>query len=114
MPVEVRNVFKKYGNQLALDDVSFDIQNGQVLGFLGPNGAGKTTMMRILTGIIPSDSGTVLVNGINVMEDSLTVREKIGYLPENNPLYTEMYVREYLQFVARLYKVKRPSERVRS
>jgi ABC-2 type transport system ATP-binding protein len=113
MPVEVRNVVKKYGSQLALDDVSFDIENGQVLGFLGPNGAGKTTMMRILTGIIPADSGSVLVNGVNVMEDSLSVRAKIGYLPENNPLYTEMYVREYLRFVARLYKVKNISARVK-
>jgi ABC-2 type transport system ATP-binding protein len=111
MPVEVRNVVKQYGSQLALDDVSFDIENGQVLGFLGPNGAGKTTMMRILTGIIPANSGTVTVNGINVMEDSLKVREKIGYLPENNPLYTEMYVREYLVFVARLYRIRNAGKR---
>jgi ABC-2 type transport system ATP-binding protein len=68
-----------------------------VLGFLGPNGAGKTTMMRIITGIIPANSGRVLVNGVDVMEDSLKVRERIGYLPENNPLYTDMYVREYLR-----------------
>ncbi len=105
MPVEVRNVVKRYGSQLALDHVSFDIERGQVLGFLGPNGAGKTTMMRIITGIIPADSGKVLVNGVDVMEDSLRVRERIGYLPENNPLYTDMYVREYLRFVAGLYKV---------
>jgi ABC-2 type transport system ATP-binding protein len=111
MPVEVRNVVKQYGSQLALDNVSFDIESGQVLGFLGPNGAGKTTMMRILTGIIPANSGTVTVNGINVMEDSLKVRKKIGYLPENNPLYTEMYVREYLIFVASLYKIKNAGKR---
>jgi ABC-2 type transport system ATP-binding protein len=107
MPVEVRNVTKQYGDQMALDDVSFMIENGEVLGFLGPNGAGKTTMMRILTGIIPASSGEVLVNGVNIMEDSLSVRERIGYLPENNPLYTDMYVKEYLRFVARLYKVKK-------
>ncbi|MGF1584895.1 MAG: ATP-binding cassette domain-containing protein [Bacteroidales bacterium] len=111
MPVEVRNVVKQYGSQLALDNVSFDIENGQILGFLGPNGAGKTTMMRILTGIIPASSGSVTINGINVMEDSLKVREKIGYLPENNPLYTEMYVREYLVFVARLYKIRNAGKR---
>ena len=112
MPVEVRNVVKKYGTQLALDNVSFDIENGQVLGFLGPNGAGKTTMMRIITGIIPANSGKVLVNGVDVMEDSLKVRERTGYLPENNPLYTDMYVREYLQFVAGLYKVADRKKRV--
>ncbi len=105
MPVEVINVTKKYGEQLALDDVSFKAGNGEVLGFLGPNGAGKTTMMRIITGIIPATSGKVMVNGTDVMEDSLSVRERIGYLPENNPLYTDMYVREYLRFVARLYKM---------
>ena len=97
---------KKYGSQTALDDVSFNIENGQVLGFLGPNGAGKTTMMRIITGIIPPDSGDVAVNGVNVMEDSLRVRQKTGYLPENNPLYTDMYVKEYLNFVGRIYKLK--------
>ena len=112
MPVEVRNVVKQYGSQLALDDVSFDIENGQVLGFLGPNGAGKTTMMRIITGIIPANSGKVLVNGVDVMEDSLKVRERTGYLPENNPLYTDMYVREYLQFVAGLYRVENRKKRV--
>jgi len=112
MPVEVRNVVKQYGTQLALDNVSFDIENGQVLGFLGPNGAGKTTMMRIITGIIPANSGKVLVNGVDVMEDSLKVRERTGYLPENNPLYTDMYVREYLLFVAGLYKVTDRKKRV--
>ena len=112
MPVEVRNVVKRYGSQLALDDVSFDIGSGQVLGFLGPNGAGKTTMMRIITGIIPADSGKVMVNGVDVMEDSLKVRERIGYLPENNPLYTDMYVREYLRFVAGLYKLRDRRRRV--
>ena len=112
MPVEVRNVTKRYGSQLALDDVSFETGNGQVLGFLGPNGAGKTTMMRILTGIIPASSGSVFVNGVDVMEDSVRVRAKTGYLPENNPLYPEMYVGEYLRFVAGLYKVKNPRNRV--
>lgn len=113
MPVEVKNVVKKYGHQRALDDVSFDIGEGQVLGFLGPNGAGKTTMMRIITGIIPADSGSVSVNGVDVMEDSVRVRERTGYLPENNPLYPDMYVREYLKFVASLYRIDNRSLRVR-
>lgn len=112
MSVEVSNVTKRYGNQLALDDISFSVEKGQVLGFLGPNGAGKTTMMRIITGIIPASSGRVMVNGVDVLEDSLRVRERIGYLPENNPLYTDMYVKEYLQFVAKLYNVKKPRSRV--
>ncbi len=113
MPVEVKNVVKKYGGQRALDDVSFGVGDGQVLGFLGPNGAGKTTMMRIITGIIPADSGSVSVNGVDVLEDSVRVREKTGYLPENNPLYPDMYVREYLQFVASLYRIDNRSRRVR-
>lgn len=113
MPVEVKNVVKKYGGQRALDDVSFGVGDGQVLGFLGPNGAGKTTMMRIITGIIPADSGSVSVNGVDVLEDSVRVREKTGYLPENNPLYPDMYVREYLQFVANLYRIDNRSRRVR-
>jgi ABC-2 type transport system ATP-binding protein len=112
MPVEVIGVTKKYGDQLALDNVSFRAENGEVLGFLGPNGAGKTTMMRIITGIIPATSGKVLVNGVDVMEDSLSVRERTGYLPENNPLYTDMYVREYLRFVARLYKIGNAASKV--
>ncbi len=112
MPLEVRNVVKQYGSQFALNDISFNIENGQVLGFLGPNGAGKTTMMRIITGIIPADSGSVTVNGIDVLEDSLAVRERIGYLPENNPLYTDMYVKEYLGFVAKLYKTVNLPKRV--
>ncbi len=111
MPVEVKNITRKFGDQLALDDVSFSAEEGQVLGFLGPNGAGKTTMMRIITGIIPACSGEVYVNGINVMENSLSVREKIGYLPENNPLYTDMYVKEYLNFVARLYRIPYPDKK---
>ena len=112
MPVKVRNVIKQFGSQRALDDVSFDVDNGEVLGFLGPNGAGKTTMMRIITGIIPADSGEVLVNNVDVMEDALGVRRRIGYLPENNPLYTDMYVREYLNFTAKLYNIDNVKKKV--
>ena len=112
MPVEVKSVVKRYGSQLALDNVSFELDSGQVLGFLGPNGAGKTTMMRIITGIIPATSGKVLVNGIDVMENSLKVRQRTGYLPENNPLYTDMYVREYLKFVGGIYKLDNLKRRI--
>ncbi|KAB2814060.1 gliding motility-associated ABC transporter ATP-binding subunit GldA [Phaeocystidibacter luteus] len=100
MSIHVSNVTKLYGEQKALNEVSFKVNSGEVIGFLGPNGAGKSTMMKIITGYIPQSSGTVEVCGIDVREDSLAVRKKVGYLPEHNPLYTDMYVREYLAFVA--------------
>lgn len=105
MSIRVQNITKLYGEQKALNDVSFDVRAGEVIGFLGPNGAGKSTMMKIITGYIPQSEGTVEVCGIDVREDSLSVRKKVGYLPEHNPLYTDMYVREYLGFVAGLHKV---------
>lgn len=104
MSIKVDNVDKKYGNQKALDGVSFSIGSGQIAGFIGPNGAGKTTMMKILTGYLSPDAGTVEVLGHNVLDDTLGVRRNIGYLSENNPLYPEMYVREYLRYVASIYK----------
>ncbi len=104
MSIKVDNVDKKYGNQKALDGVSFSIKLGQIAGFIGPNGAGKTTMMKILTGYLSPDAGTVEVLGHNVLDDTLGVRRNIGYLSENNPLYPEMYVREYLRYVAGIYK----------
>lgn len=103
MSIHVSNVTKLYGEQKALNDVSFDVKSGEVIGFLGPNGAGKSTMMKIITGYIPQSEGKVEVCGIDVREDSLSVRKKVGYLPEHNPLYTDMYVREYLLFVAGLH-----------
>ncbi|MBI5218352.1 MAG: gliding motility-associated ABC transporter ATP-binding subunit GldA [Bacteroidia bacterium] len=103
MSIEVINVSKIYGKQKALDNVTFSINTGEIVGFIGPNGAGKTTMMKIITGLIPQTSGNVKVNGINVMENSIEIRKHIGYLPENNPLYLDMYIREYLEFVAGLY-----------
>lgn len=106
MSIEVQNITKLYGEQKALHNVSFSIDSGAIVGFLGPNGAGKSTMMKIITGFIPPTEGTVKVNGLDILEHSLEVRKHIGYLPENNPLYTDMYVREYLTFVARLYKIK--------
>jgi ABC-2 type transport system ATP-binding protein len=108
MSIKVQGVTRYYGGQKALDNVSFEIKTGEIVGFLGPNGAGKTTMMKIITGFIPASGGTVLINGIEIGDGSNEVKRKIGYLPENNPLYPEMYVREYLGFVASLYKVRKP------
>lgn len=105
MSIKVQEVSKLYGKQKALDNVSFEINQGEVVGFLGPNGAGKSTMMKIITGYIPQTSGLVEVNGLNIEEQSLEVRKQIGYLPEHNPLYLEMYVKEYLEHVASIYKL---------
>ncbi len=105
MSIKVENITKFYGEQKALDNVSFSIDTGQIVGFIGPNGAGKTTMMRIITGFLRPSSGRVLVNDVD-SANSLEVRRMIGYLPENNPLYYDMYVREFLSFVAGLYKIK--------
>jgi ABC-2 type transport system ATP-binding protein len=103
MSIVVQGVTKFYGEQKALDNVSFEIKTGEIVGFLGPNGAGKSTMMKIITGFIPPSSGKVFVNGIETGDGSVEVKKKIGYLPENNPLYPEMYVREYLRFAGSLY-----------
>lgn len=111
MSIVVRNITKFYGKQKALDDVSFEVQTGDVVGFLGPNGAGKSTMMKIITGFIPQTSGEALVNGLEVIENSLEIRKHIGYLPENNPLYPDMYIREYLNFVANIYKLGKDRKR---
>jgi ABC-2 type transport system ATP-binding protein len=104
MSIVVQGITKLYGEQKALDNVSFKVKTGEIVGFLGPNGAGKSTMMRIITGFIPASSGSVSVNGIEISTDNPELRKTIGYLPENNPLYPEMYVREYLGFVYSLYK----------
>lgn len=113
MSILVENVTKLYGTQFALKSVSFGIQSGEVVGFIGPNGAGKSTMMKIICGFLPPSSGTVKVNGFDVLENPLEVRRNIGYLPEHNPLYPEMYVKEYLQFVGGIYKVKNLDSRIR-
>jgi ABC-2 type transport system ATP-binding protein len=104
MSIVVQGVTKLYGEQKALNNVSFKVSTGEIVAFLGPNGAGKTTMMRIITGFIPASSGSVLVNGIDISSDDPLIKKNIGYMPENNPLYPEMYVKEYLGFVASLYK----------
>ncbi len=112
MSIEINNLFKYYGDQAAVKNVSFSIPKGQVVGFLGPNGAGKSTTMKIITGFIPASEGSVSVCGIPVDTNNLKTRQKIGYLPESNPLYTDMYVREYLEFVGRIYKIKNLKQRV--
>lgn len=112
MGIKVQDITKVYGKEKALDGVSFSIETGEIVGFLGPNGAGKTTMMKIITGFIPQTSGEVTVNGLSVLTNSLKVKKQIGYLPENNPLYDELYVREYLRYVAGLYKTVNKRERM--
>lgn len=105
MSIVVENITKIYGAQKALDDISFTINAGEVVGLLGPNGAGKSTMMKIITCFIPPTSGMVTVYGNDIFEHSLEVRKKIGYLPENNPLYPDLYVKEYLSFVAGIHGI---------
>ncbi|MDA9289819.1 gliding motility-associated ABC transporter ATP-binding subunit GldA [Polaribacter sp.] len=105
MSIQVTSVCKTYNTQKALNQVSFSADKGQVIGFLGPNGAGKSTLMKILTGFIKPDSGTVFVDEINVLQNPTAAQKTIGYLPEHNPLYSDMYVREYLQFQASVYQI---------
>lgn len=112
MSIEVHQVSKLYGQQRALNQISFQIGKGEIVGFLGPNGAGKSTMMKIITGYIPPTSGQVTVCGLDVQAEGLASRRKIGYLPEHNPLYTDMYVREYLTFAAEIYGLNNISDRV--
>jgi len=113
MSIAVQGVTKLYGEQKALDNVSFEVKTGEIVGFLGPNGAGKSTMMKIITGFIPPSSGKVFINGTEISTEKPELRKTIGYLPENNPLYPEMYVREYLGFVYSLYKTgSTPGKRI--
>ena len=105
MSIEVKNITKLYGKQRALDNVSFNVHSGEVVGLLGPNGAGKSTMMKIITCFIPQDEGNVTVYGHDVVTEPFEVRKKVGYLPETNPLYLEMYVWEYLEFIAGIHKL---------
>lgn len=112
MSVKVKNLTKIYGTQRAVDDIDFEIKTGEILGFLGPNGAGKTTTMKMITAYLPPTEGKIFVDGIDVVEDKLAAQALIGYLPEHNPLYKDMYVKEYLTFVAHLYKIKQAQKRI--
>ena len=105
MSVVVRNLTKVYGKQKAVDSISFEIKEGEIAGFIGPNGAGKSTTMKILTGYIPPTSGEAFINDISIYDDTIEIRKNIGYLPEQNPLYPDMYVREFLEYTASIYKV---------
>ena len=106
MSIIVQNVTKQYDNQLALNDVSLTIGKGEIVGLLGPNGAGKSTLMKIITCFIPPTKGTVSVEGFDIWEQSMEVRKHVGYLPEHNPLYLDMYVKEYLEFVGGIHHLK--------
>lgn len=106
MSIEVSGLIKRYGEQHAVDGISFKVNKGEIVGFLGPNGAGKSTTMKIITGYLTADEGKVLVSGIPVNPDAINARRKIGYLPEANPLYFDMYVREYLRFMAGIHTIE--------
>ncbi|MEO6404245.1 MAG: gliding motility-associated ABC transporter ATP-binding subunit GldA [Ferruginibacter sp.] len=105
MSITVQNLSKHYGRQVAVNNISFSLNKGEIVGFLGPNGAGKSTTMKMITGFLPSDGGEITVSGIPVQYESIETKKHIGYLPESNPLYNEMYVREYLEFIAGVHKI---------
>ncbi|TAL58741.1 MAG: gliding motility-associated ABC transporter ATP-binding subunit GldA [Bacteroidetes bacterium] len=113
MSIKVQNISKIYGKQKALNDISFEVKSAEIVGFLGPNGAGKSTTMKILTCFIPQTSGTASVCGFDISEQSLDVRRNVGYLAENNPLYYDMFVKEYLGFVAELHGLKNADVKVK-
>lgn len=112
MSIVLKNVSKFYGEQAAVNNISFSINRGEIVGFLGPNGAGKSTTMKMITGFIPASAGEIKVCDLKVDVDSLDTRRLIGYLPEHNPLYLDMYVREYLEFVGKIYKVDKLKSRI--
>ncbi|MFM2225046.1 MAG: hypothetical protein RJA07_1248 [Bacteroidota bacterium] len=112
MSISVNQLTKNYGEQKAIDNISFEVKPGEILGFLGPNGAGKSTTMKILTCYIPPTTGSASVYGFDINKQSMDVRKNIGYLPEHNPLYLEMYVKEYLSFIADLHKVQNKKKRI--
>ncbi len=106
MSIEVKNLLKQYGEQKAVNDISFTINKGEIVGFLGPNGAGKSTTMKMITGYLQPDDGEITVTGIDVRKRPLEAKKKIGYLPESNALYYDMYIREYLAFIGDVHEVK--------
>ena len=113
MSISVKNVSKFYQTQKAVDNISFEVKAGEIVGFLGPNGAGKSTTMKMITTFIPQNEGEIKVCGIDTLKNPIDVKRNIGYLPEHNPLYLDMYIKEFLLFLARLYKIKNPKERVK-
>jgi ABC-2 type transport system ATP-binding protein len=113
MSLEIKKISKKYGDQDALIDVSFSLKKGDIVGFLGPNGAGKTTLMKIITSIIKPDSGDITINGYDTQKNEISTKRQIGYLAENNPLYKDMLVTEYLDFIASLYEIKNKKDKVK-
>ena len=114
MSIEIKNLLKTYGEQKAVNNISFKIEKGEIVGFLGPNGAGKSTTMKILTGYLKQNSGEAIVCGINVAEDPLATKKKIGYLPELNALYYDMYVKEYLAFISEVHKIEDVKKKINS
>ena len=114
MSIEVKNLLKVYGEQKAVNNISFTVKKGEIVGFLGPNGAGKSTTMKIITGYLQQSGGEAYVCGINVAEQPLETKKKIGYLPELNALYYDMYVREYLSFVAEVHQIENKSSKIES
>lgn len=112
MSITVSNLVKIYGTQRAVNDISFDLKKGEVVGFLGPNGAGKSTTMKMITTYLPPTAGSASVCGFDVVKQSMEVRKRIGYLPEANPLYYDMYVREYLEMSAGIHGIKKPKHRI--
>jgi len=113
MSISVHQVSKLYGSQIALNSVSFHVSSGEIAAFIGPNGAGKSTLMKIICGLIRPTSGEIKIRDIDIKGNTIDVRRKLGYLPENNPLYPDMYIEEYLNFVAGLYQLKKKRQRVR-
>ncbi|MFI5185504.1 MAG: gliding motility-associated ABC transporter ATP-binding subunit GldA [Chitinophagales bacterium] len=112
MSIEIKNLLKVYGEQKAVNNISFKVDNGEIVGFLGPNGAGKSTTMKIITGYLHQTSGDAFVSGVNVSDDPLTIKKKIGYLPEANALYYDMFVREYLGFIAEVHKIENKKSKI--
>lgn len=112
MSVIVKNIYKSYDNIKALDNISFELKKGDIVGFLGPNGAGKSTLMKILTSYVKEDSGSVIICDINKNDNSIFTKSKIGYLSENNPLYKDMFVQEYLFFISDLLKIENKKDRI--
>ena len=113
MSLIVQQLSKSYGNQLAVDQVSFHLKQGQVVGFLGPNGAGKSTTLKMMAGYLSPDSGTIQLNGLSIDQDALEAKKIIGYLPESNALYEHLYVKEYLQFLISVHRIEKGNQRIK-